>query len=87
MTEAEIQKIENEKRNTELVQCYKRMAKTDDGKKIMEDLEIFCGAKRVASDREWLTNKTFFHDGMRNVYLYIRQRIERKEEVKEKQDG
>ncbi len=79
MTEAETQQIENEKKNVERANWYKRMSQTDDGKKIMADLEIFCGGKRVASDIEWNAYKTFFHDGMRNVYLYIRQKIERKE--------
>ena len=80
MTEAENQKLENEKKNAERANWYKRMAITDDGKKIMADLASFCGAKRVASDRDWDAYKTFFHDGMRNVYLYIEQMIERKEE-------
>ena len=80
MIEADQQKIENEKRNAEKARCYKRMAVSDDGKEIMKDLEVFCGAKRVASDRDWDTNKTFFHDGMRNVYLYIQQQINRKED-------
>lgn len=79
MIEADQQKIENEKKNAELARCFKRMALTEDGKKIMAELEIFCGAKRVASDRDWDAHKTFFHDGMRNVYLYIMQKIERKE--------
>ena len=39
----EQQKIENEKRSNELSNCYKRMSKTDDGKKILEDLERYCG--------------------------------------------
>jgi hypothetical protein len=79
MTEAEIQKQENEKKNAELARCYKRMALTDDGKKIMEDLESACNFKRTSIDSKWNANKTFFHEGMRNVYLHILSKIERKE--------
>ncbi len=79
MIEADKQKEENEKKNVELAQCYKRMALTEDGKKIMADMEVFCGAKRISSDRDWNEHSIFFHDGMRNVYLYIMKKIERKE--------
>jgi len=79
MIEEDKQKAENEQKNKELADCYKRMAKTDDGKIIMADLEIFCGAKRIAADKDWNAYKTFFHDGMRNIYLYINTKIDRKE--------
>lgn len=79
MTENETQQAENEKRNAELARCYKRMAMTDDGKKIMKDLEIVCGANRTSIDNGFGTNRVFFHEGMRNVYLHIKVKIERKE--------
>ncbi len=90
MIEAEKRKLENEKKNVELVNCYKRMAQTEDGKKILSDLEWMCCAKRTivgtANNSEgkpnldrWNTNQTFHHEGMRNVYLYINEKINRKE--------
>lgn len=80
MTEQETQQAENEKKNAELSRCYKRMSMTDDGKKIMKDLEAICGAKRTSIDNGFDANKVFFHEGMRNVFLHITGRIERKNE-------
>lgn len=81
MIEAEQQKIENEKKNVELARCFKRMAKTDDGKKIMANLEWFCCQNRtsIGPEDKWNTNQVFYHEGMRNVYLYIQSKIKRKE--------
>ena len=79
MTEAEQQQQEAEKRNADLAKCYKRMSQTDDGKKIMADLESVLGFKRTSIDGCWDANRTFYHEGMRNAYLYILQKIERKE--------
>ncbi len=80
MTEVEIQQAENEKKNAELAKCYKRMAMTSDGKEIVKDLEGICGAKRTSIDNGFETNRVFFHEGMRNVYLHIIGKIERKQE-------
>ena len=84
MIEADKTKAENERKNIELARCFKRMAKTDDGKKIMKDLEWMCCHKRTsigpANDPErWNTNQCFYHEGMRNVYLYVLGKINRKE--------
>lgn len=82
MIEAEEQKIENEKKLVELARCYKRMADTDDGKKILADLEHMCCQNRTSisnDENKWNTNQVFYHEGMRNVYLYIKQKINRKE--------
>ena len=79
MTEAEQQQAENERKNVELARCYKRMAISDDGKEIMKDLESILGAKRTSIDNGFDTNKVFFHEGMRNAYLHIKGKIERKE--------
>lgn len=83
MTEDEVIKAENEKKNVELARCYKRMAKTDDGKKIMANLEYFCCQNRTSigsGEDRWNTNQVFYHEGMRNVYLYIQGKIRRKED-------
>jgi len=80
MTEAEVQRIENEKKNTELANCYKRMSQTDDGKKIMPDLERYCGQNKSSVCRQSPNPyQTSFCEGMRNVYLYINEKINRKE--------
>lgn len=80
MTEADKIKAENEKKNKELAQCYKRMAKTDDGKKIMADLERYCGQNKSSVCRQapdYL--QTLYCEGMRSVFLYINAKINRKE--------
>ncbi len=76
--------IENEKINAELARCYKRMALTEDGKKIMADLEMNCGQDRTSigprdDPYRWDTNQVLYHEGMRNMYLYILRKINRKE--------
>ncbi len=82
VTESEQQRIENEKKIVELAQCYKRFAKTEDGKEILKDLEWLCCQNRTSIGNgidKWDTNQVFYHEGMRNVYLYINQKINRKE--------
>ena len=82
VTESEQKRIENEKRQAELAQCYKRFAKTEDGKEILKDLEWICCQNRTSignDENKWNTNQVFYHEGMRNVFLYINQKINRKE--------
>ncbi len=80
MTEAEIQGQENEKKNAELAQCYKRMALTEDGKKIMTDLERYCGQNKSSVCRQAPDPyQTVYCEGMRAVFLYINEKINRKE--------
>ena len=76
--------IENEKINAELARCYKRMALTEDGKKIMADLEMNCWQMGTSigprdDPERWNKNQILYHEGMRNVYLYILKKINRKE--------
>ena len=80
----EEQRLENQKKNAELVHAYKRFAMTDDGEIIMADLEGFCGFKRPSFDNEWNVNRTFCHEGMRNVYLHIIDKVNRKENKDER---
>jgi S-ribosylhomocysteine lyase LuxS involved in autoinducer biosynthesis len=79
MTEAEVKNEENQKIIAELAQSYKRFAETSDGKIILADLEVQCGQNKANSLPDFNTNKTFFHEGMRNVYLYIMQKVKREE--------
>lgn len=72
MIEAEKQKLENEKKRLELVQAYKRLFMTDDGKRVLQDLENFCGFNATSvAERSPNTLQTFFAEGKRRVYLRI----------------
>ncbi len=80
MIEAEKQKIENEKKNIELANCYKRMAQTEDGKKIVIDLERYCGQNKSSVCRQSPNPyQTVYCEGLRAAFLYINDKINRKE--------
>ena len=80
MIEAEKQKLENEKKNVERANWYKRMAQTEDGKKIIKDLIIHCGQNKTSVCRQSPNPyQTAYCEGMREVYLYINEKINRKE--------
>lgn len=80
MTEAEEQKAENEKKQTELIRAYKRFSQTDDGKTVLEDLEKFCGFYRPSiSEQSPNALQTAFNEGKRRVYLRINGFLRRKE--------
>ena len=70
--EPEQQKAENQKKQDELKQAYRRFSQSDDGKIILEDLERFCGQNRP-SVCEQLPNslQTHFNEGKRRVFLRI----------------
>jgi hypothetical protein len=76
----------NEKVMAESASVYKRLFATKDGKIILEDLSTVCGQKVASSLPDFDTNRTFFHDGMRNVLLYINQKMNRKDK-KENDNG
>jgi hypothetical protein len=88
MTEEEVKTKEqneaNEKIMAELSSAYKRLFNCNDGKIVLEDLSKICGNKVSSALPSFDSNRTFFHEGMRNVYLYINQKIERN---KEKENG
>lgn len=82
MIEAEKIKAENEKRQQEKVQAYKRFAMTDDGKLILEDLEVFCGFRRmIFNEQRPDALQAAINDGKRRVYLrfdgFIRKKMEK----------
>lgn len=80
MIEAEQQRLDNEKKQKELVSAYKRFALTDDGKVILEDLEKFCGFLRPSvSEQSPNSLQTHFNEGKRRVYLRITGFLRRKE--------
>jgi hypothetical protein len=81
MTEDEQIKAENEKKQRELVSAYKRLFMTDDGKKILADLEKFCGFHNTSvNERDPNSHQTFFAEGKRRVYLRINGFLRRKED-------
>ena len=80
MIEAEKKKLDNEKKNVDRANWYKRMADTKDGKKIMKDLEDYCGQNKSSVCRHAPNPyQTFDAEGRRSVYLYINEKINRKE--------
>lgn len=83
MTEAEEQMVENkenEKKQIERARAYKRLFQTDDGKIVLEDLEVYCGFyKPSVSEQSPNTLQTHFNEGKRRVYLRINGFLRRKE--------
>ena len=78
MLKTEQQKIENEKKNEDRARWYKRMAKTDDGKKIMKDLADHCGQNKTSVCRQQPNQfQTMYCEGLRSAYLYINEKINR----------
>ena len=72
--------MENEKKRKERIQAYRRFSKTDDGKLILADLEVFCGFNNTSvSEQSPNELQTFFAEGKRRVYLRITGFIRRKE--------
>jgi hypothetical protein len=78
MIEEREKEISREKQLSENARCYKRVAMTDEGKKILEDLEFFCGYNRTSANANtYGANEMFFREGMRNVYLHIKNQLDR----------
>lgn len=77
-------KVENEKRQLEKVQAYKRFAMTDDGKLILKDLEVFCCFRRPSfNEQNPNALQTHINEGKRRVYLRFDSFINQEE----KKDG
>ena len=52
------------------MQAYKRFAMSDDGKIILEDLESFCGFRRIAfNEQNPNALQAAINEGKRRVYL------------------
>ena len=58
---------------------YKRLFSTSDGKAVLEDLSKFCHYNRPCWKRGDI-NETILAEGHRNVFLYVKSLIERKEQ-------
>lgn len=83
MIEADKKKQENEQKNADRVMLYKRFARTDDGKKIMADLAEYCNYDKTSVCRQNPNSQqTTFNEGMRCVFLYINEKVNRKEKEK-----
>ena len=84
MIEAEKQAEEKDKRDVELARCYKRMALTDDGKIIMADMARYCGQDRSSVCRQAPNpDQTMYCEGLRAAFLYMNEKINRKEKENE----
>lgn len=82
MTEAEVQQVEVEKERKALALAYKRVAMTDDGKKILKDLSLFCHAESSCLNEQTPDPYQMFHEsGKRRVWLRISSYL------KERKDG
>jgi hypothetical protein len=78
MIEEQEKEISRKKQLEEIARCYKRVASTDDGKKVLEDLEFMCGYNRTSANaKTYDANEMFFREGMRNVYLHIKNQLTR----------
>ena len=85
----EEQRLENQKKNAELVHAYKRFAMTDDGEIIMADLMNFCGRDKtsVSATSQGLPidpYQTHVNEGKRRVWLRIDSYVNRKENKDER---
>lgn len=66
----------------DLIRAYKRVASTDAGKIVLDDLEKFCGYN-ATSFCEQTPNalQTAFHEGKRRVFLRINDKL--KQEIEQ----
>lgn len=88
MTEDEHQQAMNEQRRLELSQAYKRVAVTDDGKEVFDDLKYFCGQDcSSVRDKPIDPYQVVYFEGQRRVYLRINSMITRKEMKDENSGG
>ena len=74
-----MQNNENSKKKIkELINSYKSIFKSDDGKMVMDDLEKRC-FYNVTTFSKGDTNETAFYEGQRTVLLFIKSMINHKE--------
>jgi len=67
------------KKIKELIQNYKTVFKSDDGKMVMDDLEKRCFYHTSTFSRNE-PNETAFFEGQRTILLFIKSMINHKEE-------
>ena len=69
---------QNEKKRAELALMYKKVFNSDAGKVVLDDLMKHCRFKYPLIDPNTFdTNRTFFNEGARNVFIFIMSNIER----------
>jgi len=68
-----LQKVEERKH------AYRRLFESEDGQTVLKDLENYCSFKRTTINKEYNAYQTFAAEGMRNVFLYILAKVERKD--------
>jgi len=78
--EAEEEQIKEEQRENERISLfikYKQIFGSPNGLEVLKDLEKFCGFSRCSYGNKNDPYDTVFYEGMRNVYLYIKDKIEK----------
>jgi len=73
-----MQNENNNKKIKELIQNYKTVFGSDDGKAVMEDLEKRCFYHTSTFSRNE-PNETAFFEGQRTILLFIKSMINHKE--------
>jgi len=73
-----MKKDNNEKMRQELASAYKRLfTSSDDGKKVLKDLKLFCGFKKTSVTLDNPNaHRTMYLEGMRRVFLRINSFME-----------
>jgi len=74
-----MQNENSNKKIKELIQNYKKIFKSDDGKMVMDDLEKRC-FYNTSTYNSKEPNETAFFEGQRTVLLFIKSMINHKEE-------
>ena len=74
-----MQNENSNKKIKELIQNYKKVFKSDDGKMVMDDLEKRC-FYNTSTYNSKEPNETAFFEGQRTVLLFIKSMINHKEE-------
>jgi len=73
-----MQNENSNKKIKELIQNYKKIFKSDDGKMVMDDLEKRC-FYNTSTYNSKEPNETAFFEGQRTVLLFIKSMINHKE--------
>lgn len=79
-TKPEPKHVQDTNRQKELMDAYKRLAKTEDGQMVLRDIMEYCGFKNIATvlDSKTLqidTVKTVYNDARREVWAGLRKKI------------
>ncbi len=78
MTESEVIKKQNEEKVKVLKSAYYRVFSSDDGKKVLKDLEGFCNYNATSvCEQAPDAYQTFFAEGKRRVFLRILKQMEK----------